>query len=111
MTVPSVYPLDRPVRLSLDGVARYARLHPDLVRRFVALGLLDATRDSTGRLWFTWRDVATLGRIQRLHAGLSLNYAAIGVVIDLLDRIRVLEAQVPARQPVDPRSRTWTRTG
>jgi hypothetical protein len=95
------YPLDRPGRLSLESVARAARLHPDLVRRFVALGLLGATHDAAGRPWFTWQDVVTLGRIQRLHAGLSLNYAAIGLVLDLLDRIRQLEA----------RSTPWTRTG
>jgi hypothetical protein len=32
--------------------------------------------------------------IQRLRSGLSLNYAAIGIVLDLLDRIAELEATV-----------------
>lgn len=109
------YPLDRSARLSLESVARQARLHPELVRRFVALGLLDATRDPAGRLWFTWHDVATLDRIQRLRAGLSLNYAAIGLVLDLLDRIRQLETALRGRTTrprAEPRSRTpWTRTG
>jgi DNA-binding transcriptional MerR regulator len=114
MTAP-IYPLDRSGRLSLESVARKARLHPELVRRFVALGLVDATRDPAGRLWFTWNDVATLDRIQRLRAGLSLNYAAIGLVLDLLDRIGQLEAALrrrPTWPRADPRSRTpWTRTG
>jgi DNA-binding transcriptional MerR regulator len=108
------YPLDRADRLGLESVARRARLHPELVRRFVALGLVDAVRDNAGRLWFTWDDVGTLDRIQRLRAGLSLNYAAIGLVLDLLDRIRQLET-ASHRQTwprADPRSRTpWTRTG
>ncbi|MGW2858117.1 hypothetical protein ACWDAZ_42420, partial [Streptomyces sp. NPDC001215] len=39
-------------RLSLDTVARRSGLHPDLVRRFVALGLVDAERDAAGRLVF-----------------------------------------------------------
>jgi hypothetical protein len=30
--------------------------------------------------------------VQRLRAGFGLNYAAIGLVTDLLDRIAVLEA-------------------
>jgi hypothetical protein len=33
-----------------------------------------------------------MARVQRLRAGFGLNYAAIGLVTDLLDRIAVLEA-------------------
>ncbi|GFE21169.1 chaperone modulator CbpM [Streptomyces libani] len=79
-------------RLSLDVVARRSGLHPDLVRRFVTLGLVDATRDDSGRLWFGPGAPATLARIQRLRAGLPLNYASLGLVLDLLDRISELEA-------------------
>ncbi|MGW9048161.1 chaperone modulator CbpM [Streptomyces lydicus] len=79
-------------RLSLDVVARRSGLHPDLVRRFVTLGLVDATRDDSGRLWFAPGAPATLARIQRLRAGLPLNYASLGLVLDLLDRISELEA-------------------
>lgn len=79
-------------RLSLDVVARRSGLHPDLVRRFVALGLVDAVSDADGRLWFEPAAPATLARIQRLRAGLPLNYASLGLVLDLLDRISELEA-------------------
>ncbi|MET0146018.1 MAG: chaperone modulator CbpM [Ilumatobacteraceae bacterium] len=82
----------RPRRLGIDALARSAGLHPDVVRCFVALGLLEATRDASGALWFEPRQVAVVARLQRLRAGLSLNYAALGVVADLLDRIAVLEA-------------------
>ena len=88
------YAVTRPTRLSLDGFARQAGLHPDLVRRFVALGLVDAYRDADGRLWFRPAALVTVARVQRLHTGLSLNYAAIGLVLDLLDRIDELEAAV-----------------
>ncbi len=81
-------------RLTVDAVARRAGLHPDLVRRFVALSLLDATRDARGQLWFTTDALVTLGRIQRLRAGLSLNYAAVGLVLDLLDRVETLEREL-----------------
>jgi chaperone modulatory protein CbpM len=33
-----------------------------------------------------------VARAQRLHGGLCLNYAAVGLVLELLDRIEVLEA-------------------
>ncbi|MFE7775281.1 chaperone modulator CbpM [Streptomyces sp. NPDC057445] len=79
-------------RLSLDVVARRSGLHPDLVRRLVTLGLVDATRDAGGELWFEPTAPATLARIQRLRAGLPLNYASLGLVLDLLDRINELES-------------------
>ncbi len=97
------YPMTRPSRLSLDRFAREAGLHPQLVQKFVALGLLDAERDATGALWFRPAALVTVARVQRLRAGLSLNYAAIGLVLDLLDRIDELEAA--SRRTG---SRTWT---
>ncbi|MFC4114045.1 chaperone modulator CbpM [Nonomuraea zeae] len=85
------YALVRPVRLDLDAYARATGLHPQAVRRLVALGLLEPGRNARGELCFTPAQVAAAARIQRLHEGLAINYAAIGVVIDLLDRIGELE--------------------
>ncbi|MFI9566700.1 chaperone modulator CbpM [Streptomyces rishiriensis] len=84
-------------RLSLATVARRSGLHPDLVRRFVALGLVDAERDAAGRLVFEPAAPAALARVQRLRSGLCLNYASIGLVLDLLDRISLLEAALRGR--------------
>jgi len=91
----------RTAGLDLDAFARAADLHPDLVRRLVALGLLEPERDATGRYRFPPGQLAMLARIQRLRTGLSLNYAALGLVIDLLDRIAELEAALrsPAHRP------------
>ncbi|MCF6509361.1 MerR family transcriptional regulator [Blastococcus sp. MG754426] len=77
--------------LDLDTFAARVRLHPELVRRLVALGLLKAERDGTDMLWLAPAEVATVARIQRLRAGFSLNYAAVGLVLDLLDRIEELQ--------------------
>ncbi|KUM70488.1 chaperone modulator CbpM [Streptomyces griseorubiginosus] len=84
-------------RLSLATVARRSGLHPELIRRFVALGLVDAERDSAGHLVFDPTAPAVLARIQRLRSGLCLNYASIGLVLDLLDRISLLEAALRGR--------------
>ncbi|KAA0941968.1 MULTISPECIES: chaperone modulator CbpM [Streptomyces] len=78
--------------LSLETVARRSGLHPDLVRRFVALGLVDADSDTSGRLVFAPSAPAALARVQRLRTGLCLNYASLGLVLDLLDHISLLEA-------------------
>jgi chaperone modulatory protein CbpM len=91
MSTERRYPLARPLRLSLDSYARLTGVHPDLVRRFLALGLLEMTRDAQGRLWFEPSQVSAMARIQRLHRELNLSYASLGLIIDLLDRIAQLE--------------------
>ncbi|WP_020575781.1 chaperone modulator CbpM [Actinopolymorpha alba] len=108
-------------RLDLDSFARRTGLHPDLVRRLVALGLIDVESDPVGRLAFAPSQIAVVARIQRLRTGFCLNYAAVGLVLDLLDRIAELEAAV--RNPTAPTVRNptahttrriggppWTRT-
>lgn len=78
--------------LELSTFSRLAGLHPDFILRLVSLGLLQAHTDSSGRLLFEPEELAAVARIQRLRAGFCLNYAAIGLVVDLLDRIEELEA-------------------
>ncbi|HEX6932568.1 MAG TPA: chaperone modulator CbpM [Streptosporangiaceae bacterium] len=90
----------RDVRLDLDAFARAGGTHPEMIRRLVALGLLEARKDAAGELWFSRSQLAALGRVERLRAGFALNYAAIGLVTELLDRIAVLEAALrSAKRP------------
>jgi chaperone modulatory protein CbpM len=81
----------RAAPLSLDDFAAMTGLHPDLIRRLVALGVIAAARDSAGELWFPRGQVAAVARVQRLRAGFPLNYGAVALVTDLLDRIAALE--------------------
>lgn len=94
MSFPLAVP---PRRLRLEVVARLSGLHPELLRRLVTLSVLDARRDADGELWFDPDVLATIGRIQRLRAGLGVNYAGVAVVLDLLDRIRRLETELRRR--------------
>ena len=96
------YAIVRAARLNLEEFALLSGLHPDLVRSLVTLGLINADRDTAGELWFSRGEFAAVARVQRLRAGFPLNYAAIGLVTDLLDRIAVLEAALrgqAARRP------------
>jgi chaperone modulatory protein CbpM len=94
------YAIVRTTQLDLDHFAAATGMHPELVRRFVAMGLLEAIPDRTGCLWFAPSQVAAAARIQRLRAGFALNYAAIGLVTDLLDRIAALQTALrSSRQP------------
>jgi hypothetical protein len=42
-------------------------------------------------LWFNPSQVKEMARIQRLRMSLNLSYCAIGLVVELLDRIAELE--------------------
>jgi chaperone modulatory protein CbpM len=115
MSRPTHYALARLSGLDLESFARAAGLHPDLVRRYLALGLLEATAGPGGELWFASQQLRAAARVQRLRAGLALNYAAIGLVADLLDRIAELEAALRGgpRRSIDLRDRggrPWTPT-
>ncbi|KQH80155.1 MerR family transcriptional regulator [Mycobacterium gordonae] len=104
MTAPR-YVLARRPGMHLDVFATRCGLHPDMVRRLVALGLVACQQDAHGNLWFEPSALVTVARIQRLRTGLGLNYAAIGLVLDLLDRIEELESASRRR-----RTSPWTST-
>ena len=101
--------------LDLQSFAAGSGLHPDFVVRLVNLGLIEATpgaapgpgQGATDELWFSPAQLAVAARIQRLRSGLALNYAALGLVLDLLDRVTELEATVRRLQRG---GRTWART-
>lgn len=77
---------------SLDVLAREAGLHPELVRRLVALGIVEVGAVDAA---------ARLARAARLRRDLGLNYAGAVLACELLDRIEALEA---ARAGVRARS-------
>jgi hypothetical protein len=102
--------LVRTTRMGLEAFGRATGLHPELIVRLVRLGLVDASLDPSGRPVFAPAELARVARMQRLRTGLSLNYAAMGLVLDLLERIDSLEEALRQR----PRSasggtdRRWT---
>jgi hypothetical protein len=79
--------------LTLDELSRLVDLHPEMVLRLVDLGLVDPEMGEP-----EWRFLNTavprIWKIQRLHRDLGINWAGIGVVLDLLERIDDLEREV-----------------
>jgi len=94
-------------RMSLSEFADRSGTHPAQLRRLVALGLLQATRGPDGALRFPAGQLAALYRIERLHAGLSINYAALGLVVELLDQIRELESALRTERAAHDATRGW----
>jgi MerR-like DNA binding protein len=87
----------RPTGVDVEVVAWEAGLHPDLVRRFVAMGLIARPfpRDAGARL----------ARAARLRRDLGLNYAGAVLASELLARIEELEGRLRRYEPPADRSR------
>ena len=87
-------PGERGPLLSLDAVARQSGLHPQLVRRFVALGLVEPAGGTAAAPLFTHRDAAELARAARLRRDLGVGFAGAVLACELLARIDILERRV-----------------
>jgi hypothetical protein len=72
----------------VDVIAREAGLHPEIVRRLLALGFLDGGLPGEAQ--------ARLARAVRLRHDLGLNYAGALLACELLDRIERLERKLRA---------------
>lgn len=80
---------------TLTEVAHRAGLHPELIERFIRLGLIDfMDRTSEGELLFESGVIPLIRRILRLRNELGVNYAGIGVILELMTRVEALEARI-----------------
>ena len=78
--------------VSLNEVASRCGVHPELIERFVYIGLIDPSgRDTNGELLFRIEVVPLIRKIIRLRNHLGINYAGIGLVLELMTRIEELE--------------------
>jgi hypothetical protein len=79
-------PVTAPVKIvAVTTLSRAAGVHPDLVRRFVALGLLEPGEPHAAE---------RLARAARLRHDLGLGYGGAIFATRLLDRIDELEARL-----------------
>jgi DNA-binding transcriptional MerR regulator len=80
--------------LTLEALAAAGQLHPDLVARFVAYGLITPALSERGVPEFDAASVHRLRKIRRLRRDLHMNLAGLAVALDLLDRIEVLQREL-----------------
>jgi MerR HTH family regulatory protein len=93
----------RPVEIEV--LAREAGLHPDVVMRFVRLGLLEPAPGERRTALFPRDAAAQLARAARLRRDLGLNYAGAVLASELLARIATLEERLRRYEPPTNRSR------
>jgi len=83
------------VEYTLTEVAHRTGLHPDLIERFISLGLIEFTGNTDdGEPIFDSEVIPVLKRILRLRNELGVNYAGIGVILELMSRLEALEARI-----------------
>jgi DNA-binding transcriptional MerR regulator len=82
-------------RYTLTEVAYRAGLHPELIDRFIHLGLVEFSgRTDDGELLFDSEVIPLIRRILRLRNQLGVNYAGVGVILELMSRLEALEARI-----------------
>ncbi len=85
--------------VTLEAVAGQAGLHPEVVRKLIALGALEAGGGTSDRPLFPPDAAARLARVARLRYDLGLNYAGALLASDLLARIEALEELLARIEP------------
>jgi MerR family transcriptional regulator, heat shock protein HspR len=81
--------------LTLSEVAYRCGLHPELIERLAGIGLIDYVEgDVDGEGLFHADVIPLLRRILRLRNDLGVNYAGIGVILELMARIESLENHI-----------------
>jgi DNA-binding transcriptional MerR regulator len=98
----------RPRTIGIEAVARESGLHPDVVRRFVTIGLIQPADGTQQSPRFALDAPAMLARAARLRRDLGLGYGGAVLASQLLDRIGQLEAQLRNQEREMAR---WTRRG
>ena len=92
--------------LDIEALAREAGLHPDLVRRFVDLGLLTPVGGTSAAPRFRRDAAALLACAGRLRRDLGIGYAGAVFACELLARIDGLEGRLRRYEPREERMRT-----
>jgi len=80
--------------VSLENLAAATGLHPALVEKYIAYGLVSPAKVESG---LAWSDVSAIGRLRaicRLRHDLCLNLPGIAVALELVERIEVLQQEL-----------------
>jgi hypothetical protein len=85
--------------VGIDALAREAGVHPELARRFVALGLVEPASGTAAQPLFSRDAAATVARAARLRRDLGVGYAGAILAVQLLARIDVLERRLRRYEP------------
>jgi len=78
---------------SMDTLARRVGLHPVVIERFVELQLIEPVRRQGPSMWFDAPALLRVRTIYRLRTALGVNCAGAAVILELLDKLKVLDRE------------------
>ncbi|MGH2410716.1 MAG: MerR family transcriptional regulator [Chloroflexota bacterium] len=86
------------LRFTIRVAAEAVNVHQQTLRHYERLGLI-APHRGTGRIrYFTPKDIERLRLIRRLMEELKVNLAGVEVILNLTERIELLQREMEARQ-------------
>jgi MerR family transcriptional regulator/heat shock protein HspR len=86
-------PSDEPVYL-ISVAARLCGLHPQTLRLYERLGLIQPHRVGNSKRLYSEADIARLRRIQHLTQHLGVNLAGVEVILRLLERMEQMNHEM-----------------
>jgi chaperone modulatory protein CbpM len=86
------YDLDQP--LTVATVAEIVGTRPNVITRLLRLGVLETISVESEEPMLRSRSVLRLRRMARLRRDLGVNFAGAAVIVDLVDRIEVLNREI-----------------
>ena len=84
-------------RLTLEAAAARVGLHPVLVERFVEFGLVEPVERTGAEIRLDAASLPRLVAISRLRTDLGVNLHGVAVILDLVDRLAVLQRDLTWR--------------
>jgi hypothetical protein len=87
--------------VGIEALARSAGMHPDLVRRFAELGLIEPGGGTRAQPLYLADTAELLARAARLRRDLGLGYAGAVLACELLARIDDLQQRLHRYEPPD----------
>lgn len=76
--------------MNIYELSRLVELHPTLIEKLYWLGVIDPQVEEP-ELLFEDRVIARIDKIMRLKKDLGVNYDGCAIILDLLDKITMLE--------------------
>ncbi len=74
--------------------ARLVACHPQTLRTYERLGLLEPHRSASNVRLYSDRDIARLRQIKRLTQELGVNLAGVEIILSLLEQMEELQAEI-----------------
>jgi DNA-binding transcriptional MerR regulator len=91
--VDVVYGTGDSSEISLEDLAVACEVHPDVVMRYVRIGLVEPKSDQSGTV-FTFGTLLRVRTILRLRRELGVNLNGAAVILDLTERVRRLQREL-----------------